>query len=251
MIRLIRSWRSTIRTRILAGHGRVWTLALLAVWIVLPVPFGWRAVADARRRDEARSARLIQFRPLFVRDDSGEWAWYDLDARSADDLTALIQRTPDAAAIGVVVDDHVIEAWFIYSTVDQRRWQVEFTPMSGAERVRLDRPLRELVIRHAAPPGFPRSELGDALADRDVCLRRTLYVGWLWTAALFALAPVWLWATYRFPLMLQPWRLERRRRRLERGLCPACRYDVRQPQGTSLQTCPECGGSLAIHPIDP
>ena len=42
-----------------------------------------------------------------------------------------------------------------------------------------------------------------------------------------------LWVLFAFPFVI------RRRRRIKRGLCPKCAYDLR---GSASQTCPECGG---------
>jgi hypothetical protein len=44
-----------------------------------------------------------------------------------------------------------------------------------------------------------------------------------------------LWGMFALPLAL------RRRRRVKRGLCPACGYDLR---GSASQNCPECGAAI-------
>ena len=49
-----------------------------------------------------------------------------------------------------------------------------------------------------------------------------------------------LWMLFAAPFAL------RRRRRIKRGLCPTCGYDLRGRSGEST-LCPECGKSLKLY----
>jgi hypothetical protein len=64
----------------------------------------------------------------------------------------------------------------------------------------------------------------------------------LWLAfamnTLFYMALLWL-------LFAMPFAL-RRRRRIRRGLCPKCGYDLRGGRATESATCPECGAAVSL-----
>ena len=104
----------------------------------------------------------------------------------------------------------------IESTLDQARGGAEVIALEGAWT-------RSIPPTYAdfdrASPIMPRRPLWPGLVINSVAYAAVLWIAWI------------------APLMM--FRLVRRRRRIKRGLCPACAY----PAGTGLQ-CSECGGHL-------
>ena len=76
--------------------------------------------------------------------------------------------------------------------------------------------------------------------DEAVFCSRQLPLRPIWPA--FAINTVFyavgLWGLFAAPFAL------RRRRRIRRGLCPKCAYDLRN-RPTDSTTCPECGATVA------
>ena len=63
---------------------------------------------------------------------------------------------------------------------------------------------------------------------------RIIWLGFAINTAFYAAI---LWLFFAFPFTLRRWR------RIKRGLCPACGYDLR---GSTSQTCPECGKAAKV-----
>ncbi len=162
---------------------------------------------------------------------------------SADALAGIWKGDP-AVWVGVNVDVRRI-GWFA-PTIETTRVEVTleatpFAPSDAWSRENLDASRDALAALLRDPAGKNRPDLAAKLLAGNSVTARTIWWGVLWngaTLATLALACV--------SLALQPawWRRWVSRRRLRRGLCGTCAYDLSATaeDGGSLR-CPECGSA--------
>lgn len=134
-------------------------------------------------------------------------------------------------------------AWDRYDAAVRGTWDNLYSPD--------DRDWRRLgFAKHSAPRPRPTGRTGAAAAVwTRVALQRRQLTPWLFTEPYRAYAvPYWQPFTLTSaPAALALFRLNRRRVRRRRGLCPGCGYDLR----ASPDRCPECGEQINAARIRP
>jgi hypothetical protein len=131
----------------------------------------------------------------------------------------------DVARIDIVLHGVLAVGWPLKS-LDGEIWSVE--QIQHKERVSL----RGRVVRNGLVAGIrqPRDDFGYITAKGVLAPIRPLWPGFAINTVFYAAV---LWVLCAAPFALRKWR------RIRRGLCPKCGYDLR---GSTSQTCPECGG---------
>jgi hypothetical protein len=178
----------------------------------------------------------------------------DTERESWGELGALHEKSPQRLA--AVVFTMSVERTGPWAPIVERlRASIRVEPYEpGAftgEQVRLARRLAaERFIRSGGEgaeslAGQAWSRRAASLADGDLDEPRILWSGVGLAASAAAGIGAWAWSLGWVPRAVHAWRRRRGRRRLSRGLCPACGYEL---LGSEAAACPECGAPIAAPP---
>ena len=162
----------------------------------------------------------------------------DPDRESADELTRLAARTASVDAIVLELFATSNRSGFWAPTRELRSVRIEIGRVPGCRFTEPElREARRLFVEALERGGRLHAEEAAPLRETNLFSRRTLWPG-VWHDA----ATLLLLALLALSLGWVPrWRAMRRERLLRRGLCPRCRYDIRNIQSPR---CPECGSPL-------
>lgn len=242
-------WMARLRERVKSGRAGWVSLVLAVLWTLVPTVFcvgllgQSTSVAIERGYVNVPNGSAL----MFVRTADGLWEEYDTGLRSADELTKLLGTRPGDVSRGLLRGR--MERWgWPFEMWKCRMVSVCIEAMGGNQNeLENDATLRRAVAAACVPMQNGWLMVSEAqLAKGEARASMWLIDGIVANSLLLVLGSVWLWATYRFGLILAPMRAARRRRAIERGVCPECQYDVSVLLRSGIEVCPECGGSLVI-----
>jgi hypothetical protein len=172
--------------------------------------------------------------PWLVRVESSDWG----EGFAAPNLTWTVERRSVAGATQIRSTWRAVDATRFAKL---KEWGLE----------QAARPMFPLGLRNVAPPSSDRYQVFDLRGFPCLSLW-TERKSQPWQGTEVALKPIWpgfaintvfyaavLWLLFAAASAL------RRRRRIRRGLCPKCGYDLRgSPRGADATACPECGFTI-------
>jgi hypothetical protein len=181
---------------------------------------------------------------LYVVRSGGDFRVIDPSVESWDELSSLLSAG-DVPIVACVFTEHNWRRGFWATTSQQHSRRVAMAPTSGDWSDSDLAAARSVLFHQERVPALTWSSIQPwvDVSEADHRKIRVLWGGVFHDVLALGVLLLLLYSIARWPAWFAAHPLSRRARRIARGLCPSCGYDLR---GIEACLCPECGRPLTL-----